>query len=243
MEIFGIDVGGSGIKGAPVNIESGELLTERHRIPTPKPATPEAVAGIVAELVAHFDWKGKVGCGFPSVVQKGVVKTASNIDKSWIGTNANELFSQKSGCEVKVLNDADVAGMAEMRFGSGANEDGVVVLITVGTGLGTVIFSNGQLVPNTELGHVQLHGKEAELFASDAVRKHKDLSWKQWAKRFDEYLHELEKLVNPDLIIVGGGASKKQHKFGKYLTIQTPIQMAELRNNAGIVGAAIAAGL
>ena len=240
-KILGIDIGGSGIKGAIVHTKKGKLLTERHRIPTPNPATPNEVAVIINEMVKHFEWNGAVGCGFPAVIQNGTARTAANIDKTWIGTNVNSLFTDITGCPVFAVNDADAAGMAEMKFGAGRGNKGVVILITVGTGIGTVIFSRGKLVPNTELGHVLLNTMEAEEYASDAVRKKLDLSWEDWAKRFDEYLVYMEKLFWPDLFIIGGGASKKDEKFLEYLSVKTPVVPAELLNNAGIVGAALLA--
>jgi len=237
--VLGIDVGGSGIKGAPVDILSGELLAKRHRIPTPQPASPDQVAATVFELVQHFNWNGLIGCGFPAVVQHGVAKTASNIDNSWIGTNVEVVLSQATGCKVRVLNDADAAGMAEMKFGAGKDQKGVVIMVTVGTGIGTAIFSNGQLLPNTEMGHIQLHGMNAEKYASDATRKRLKLTREEWAYRFNIYLKEIEKLFWPDLFIVGGGTSKKFNLFSEVLTIKTPIVPAMLLNQAGTVGAAL----
>ncbi len=241
MEILGIDVGGSGIKGAPVDTETGSLLAPRYRIPTPQPAKPEAVAKTVNQIAEHFEWQGPIGCGFPAVVQHGVVYTAANIHKSWIGQNIEELFQKETGCPVRVLNDADVAGLAEMAFGAGKGQDGVVLIITLGTGIGTALFSEGVLLPNTELGHIEIRGKEAERRASDATRKRKDLSWKRWSHRVDEYLRTMEDLFWPDLIIVGGGVSKKSHKFFPRITARTEIVAAKLRNEAGIIGAAMAA--
>jgi polyphosphate glucokinase len=241
MEILGVDIGGSGVKGAPVNIKTGELLAERHRIPTPDAATPKAVAKTVTQLVQHFDWTGAVGYGFPAVIQDSIIRTASNIDKSWIGTNVIELFMQSTKRMTKVINDADAAGLAEMKFGAGKDQNGVVLLITIGTGLGTAMFCGGKLFPNTEFGHILLNGKIAEQYASDAVRKNKELSWKKWAKRFNEYLNRLEELLWPDLIIIGGGASKKFNIFSEYLNINAKIVPAQLLNDAGIIGAALAA--
>lgn len=241
MIILGIDVGGSGIKAAPVNIETGELTAERKRYETPNPATPEAMVEVIANLIRDFDWKGPVGIGFPAVVQQGVVKTASNIDKKWIGQNLEKLVSEKTGCPAFGLNDADAAGMAEFHFGAGVHK-GVVMVITVGTGVGTAVFSNGMLLPNTELGHIDLNGKNAEKQVSDATRKREDLDWSTWAKRFSLYLNELERLFWPDLFILGGGVCKKFDKFEKDLKITTPLVTAKLQNEAGIIGAAIYAG-
>jgi polyphosphate glucokinase len=241
MQILGIDIGGSGIKGAIVDTKKAELVTSRKRYATPSPSTPAAVARKVARLARHFDWQGPLGCGFPAVVQNGVVKSAANIHKDWIGTNATQLFAEASGCRTTVLNDADAAGMAEVRFGAGKDRPGVILLITIGTGLGTVLFVDGVLVPNLELGHIEIRGKDAEKRASDATRKEKDLSWREWGERFDEYLHVMDQLTNPDLIILGGGAVKKLHKYRDYLTVSTDLVAAEFLNEAGIVGAALAA--
>lgn len=241
-EILGIDFGGSGIKGAPVDTKSGELLAERYRLVTPKPATPDLVAGVVQQIVDYFKWTGPVGIGFPTVVLDGVVKTASNIDKSWIGVNAQNLFMQKTQLPVVVLNDADAAGMAELKFGAGKGIKGTVVLVTVGTGIGSVLFVGKKLVANTELGHLFLdNGIEAEHFASDATRQFENLDWAEWGTRFNKYLLELEKLFWPELIIIGGGVSKKGKEFKPSLTIQSKYTMATLKNEAGIIGAALAA--
>jgi polyphosphate glucokinase len=241
-KVLGIDVGGSGIKGAIIDTKSGKLLTERYRIPTPLPATPDHVTDVIQQLVKRFEWTGAVGVGFPAVIQNGIAKTAANIDKSFIGTNIESLISSKTNCPVRVVNDADAAGIAEMKFGAGKNYKGVVVLITVGTGLGTVIFTKGKLLPNTELGHIFMtKDREAELFASDAVRQKLDLSWKQWATRFDEYLNYIEHLFWPDLFIIGGGVSKSEAKYLQYLTVKTKVLPAQLLNYAGIIGAALAA--
>jgi polyphosphate glucokinase len=240
MHILGVDIGGSGIKGAIVDTITGTLITERHRIKTPKPATPEAIAEVLAQLVTHFNWNGPVGCGFPAAIQHGVAKTASNISKSFIGCNIDKLFTETTHCPCHAVNDADAAGMAEIHFGEGADESGVVMLITIGTGLGTALFTEGKLMPNTELGHLFLeNGAPAEHYASDAVRKSEDLSWKSWGNRFNTYLTLMEKLFWPDLIILGGGASKKFDKFNAQLTVQTPVKPAAFLNQAGIVGAAL----
>jgi polyphosphate glucokinase len=241
MKVLGIDVGGSGIKGAPVDTKTGELLEARHRIPTPEGAKPKAVAGVVAEVAAHFHWDGPIGCGFPAAVQHGIARTAANIDVSWIGTDIASLFTRKSGCPVHAINDADAAGLAEMAFGAGKGRDGVVLIVTIGTGLGTCLFTDGVLLPNTELGHIEIACGDAELMASDAARQRDRLSWKEWAKRFNTYLNALEKLVWPDLIILGGGASKKHDRFFPYLTVQAEVVPAATLNEAGIIGAALAA--
>lgn len=242
MNILGVDVGGSGIKGAIVNTTTGELITDRHRIPTPDPSTPQAVADGIHQLAKSFDYHGPIGVGFPSVIHNGIAKTASNIHKSWISTNARDLFSKMTGAQVTVLNDADAAGLAEMTFGSGKDHKGTVLLVTIGTGIGTVLFVNGNMVPNLEMGHIFLHnGLAGEKYASDAVRKAKDLNWNAWAKRLNTYLNTMEDLTWPDLIIIGGGVSKKQEKFFPELKLRTPFVAAHFRNEAGIIGAAMAA--
>lgn len=238
-KILGIDIGGSGVKGAIVDTKKGKLKTKRYRIPTPQPATPEAVAEVIKKIVDHFEWKGPVGVGFPGVIQQGFARTAANVDNSWIDVNLNKLFSKKTGCKVHVVNDADAAGMAEMKFGSGKNFQGVALLVTVGTGLGTVVFTNGSLLPNMEMGHILLHGDDAEKYASDAARKAQDLSWEEWANRFNEYLKRMEELLWPDMIIIGGGASKKDKKFIQHLDTMAKVVPATLLNEAGIIGAAL----
>ncbi|MEN8155915.1 MAG: ROK family protein [Bacteroidota bacterium] len=238
-KILGIDIGGSGVKGAIVDTKKGELITERYRIPTPQPATPEAVAKVITKIAKHFKWNGPIGVGFPGVIQQGVARTAANVDDSWIDKNLNKLFSKETGCKVHVVNDADAAGMAEVKFGAGKGVKGTIILITVGTGLGTVIFTNGKLVPNLEFGHLILHGADAELYASDAARSRDNLDWDTWAGRFNEYLLRIEELVWPDRIIIGGGASKKGEKFFPHLTTRAKVVPATLKNEAGIVGAAM----
>jgi polyphosphate glucokinase len=238
---LGIDIGGTGIKGALVDTDKGELAVERFRIDTPQPATPEAVAKTVGEIVNHFNYKGTVGCTFPAVVQHGVVYSAANVDKSWINTDADKLFEKTTGCSVHVMNDADAAGVAEIAFGAGKGQKGVIFMLTFGTGIGTALFANGTLVPNTELGHLELEGKEVEPRMSDKAREDLDLSWSKWARRVTKYLNYLERLFSPDLFIIGGGASKKSEKFFPLLAIKTPIVTAQLLNEAGIVGAAYVA--
>lgn len=241
MNILGIDIGGTGIKGALVNTRTGALRTERLRLLTPTPATPEAVAETVAQLVAHFDWQGPIGCGFPAAVRDGVALTAANISKQWIGCNVRDILQQATGCAVTVLNDADAAGYAEMDFGAGKGHPGTVLMCTFGTGIGTALFRNGQLVPNTEFGHLEINGKEAERWASGQVRKTHKLSWKQWAKRLNVYLAHMEAYIWPDLTIVGGGVSKKHDKFLPLLELSSDVVPAQMRNEAGIIGAALAA--
>jgi len=238
-KILGIDIGGSGVKGAIVDTKKGELISDRFRVPTPQPSTPGAVADVIKEITEHFKWEGPVGIGYPGVIQHGIARTAHNVDDSWIDQDLNRLFSETTGCKVHVVNDADAAGMAEMKFGEGKGFKGVVILVTVGTGLGTVMFTDGKLVPNLELGHIILKGDDAELYASDAARKEQELEWTEWAGRFNEYLKRLEALVWPDKIIIGGGISKKEDKFLPYLTTKAPVVPAKLLNEAGIIGAAL----
>ncbi len=241
MRILGVDIGGSGIKAAPVETKTGRLLKPRERLKTPDPSTPAAVAKTVAELVEHFDWRGPIGCAFPAVIKKGVARTAANVDPSWIGTNLEKVISQKCSSRVYAINDADAAGMAEMRFGKGRGERGLAVMITLGTGIGSALFFDGKLIPNTELGHLVLRGKDAERRVSARAREKKDLSWKKWGKNIDEYLDLLEWLLCPDLFIIGGGASKEFAEFKKYLSTEARVTAAALKNDAGIVGAALAA--
>jgi polyphosphate glucokinase len=241
MKVFGLDIGGSGIKGAPVDTATGELLAERFRIPTPQPATPADMIAIAAQVIANFAWQGPIGCGFPAVIKEGVVHTAANIAPEWIGSDLRAGLSEAIGQPVETLNDADAAGLAEMRWGAGRDIEGVVLMITLGTGIGTALFVKGQLVPNTELGHIEIRGKEAEKRAADRVREVKGLSWKQYAERVSEYLQAIERLLWPDLIIIGGGVSKEADKFLARLETQTRVVPAQLLNNAGIVGAALAA--
>ncbi len=241
MELLGIDIGGSGIKGAIVDTEKGEFVTERLRIPTPQPAKPEPVADVVKQIADNFGWKGSIGCTFPAVVKHGVTLTAANVDDDWVGADAQTLLQELTGSPVIVLNDADAAGIAEMKFGAGLNRDGLIVILTLGTGIGSAFFMNGVLIPNTEFGHLKIRGKDAEHRASDKIRQDKEYSWKKWGKRLSEYFQYLEFLFTPDLFIIGGGVSKKHEKFFPYIHCNTEIVPAELRNQAGIVGAAMAA--
>lgn len=243
MEVLGIDIGGTGIKGAPVDTKTGELKAERFRLETPQPAAPDAVAATVAQVAKQFGWKGPIGCGFPAVVKEGVVHTAANIDPSWIGVNVEAKIRTATGApSVRVINDAGAAGIAEMRFGAGKGEQGVVLLVTLGTGIGVAMFHKGVLIPNTELGHLEIRGKDAELRASESARARKDMSWEKWAENVSEYLQTLDRLLWPDLILLGGGVSKQSEKFVPLLKVQNArLAVATLLNNAGIVGAAIAA--
>jgi polyphosphate glucokinase len=243
VEILGIDIGGSGIKAATVDVETGVLTAERFRLPTPQPATPEAVTDVVADIVRHFDWNGPFGCAFPARIKRGIAVTAANIDRAWIGTNVEEILYQKTGLRATVINDADAAGMAEMGFGAGRHRRDVVLLLTFGTGIGSALFVNETLVPNTEFGHILLHGLVAEHYASDRARKEKKLGWKRWAMRVQEYMDRIEFLLAPDLIIFGVGVSKpkKRAKFFDQIKTQADFVPAELQNHAGIVGAAYSA--
>jgi polyphosphate glucokinase len=236
MNVLGIDIGGSGIKGAPVDTEAGELLEERLRIPTPEPSSPDAVAEVVRTITGHFGWTGPVGVTFPGVVVDGVIKTAANVDRSWVGVDAARLFGGAT-----VLNDADAAGLAEVSLGEGRGRRGTVLVLTFGTGIGSALFVDGVLVPNTELGHLELNGREAEHHASDRAREKHDLSWEKWAERVEEYLRHVEMLFSPSLIVIGGGASKKAQKFLPHVHLGTPVVPAALQNQAGIIGVALAA--
>jgi polyphosphate glucokinase len=239
MIILGVDLGGSGIKGALVDTQTGELVSERIRIETPQPATPKAIANTLQELVKQFQYSGPIGCGFPATVHHGITFTAANIDSSWINTKVEKLFTETIKNPCYVLNDADAAGIAEMKFGEGKDHNGVVMMITIGTGLGSAIFVNQNLIPNTELGHLILNDQIAEHYCSDAARQKEDLSWNKWGKRFNKYLSRLQFLFNPDLIILGGGASKHFEKYQEKIKIRTPVTTAKTLNTAGIIGAAL----
>lgn len=240
MNILGIDIGGSSIKAAPVNPVNGSLVSERLRIDTPQPATPKKVASVIGEVIDHFEWTGKVGCGLPSVVRDGVALTAANIDSAWINTDVFRLLQEQTGLDFTVLNDADAAGLAEMHYGAGRKASGTTIVVTAGTGLGTALFRDNTLLPNCELGHIILQGQDAETIASAAVRTRLNLSYSDWAKRFDSYLLRLEELFWPDLFIIGGEISKDYPQFSSHLTVKTQTVPAALRNHAGIVGAAAA---
>jgi polyphosphate glucokinase len=242
MQALGIDIGGSGIKAAPVDVATGTLLADRKKILTPKPATPTAVAEVVRELTESFGWTGITGATFPGVVSEGTIRTAANLDKSWIGTDAAALFGKVTGSDVAVLNDADAAGVAEMTFGAGKGDRRTVLMLTFGTGIGSALFNGGLLVPNTEFGHIEIRGKDAESRASERGKTEHDWGWKEWAQRVDEYMQHVEALVSPDLIIIGGGISKECDKWVPMLTnVRAKIVPATLLNDAGIVGAAMAA--
>lgn len=238
---FGIDIGGTGMKAAPVDLVTGELVGERYRIDTPQPATPAAMAEVMSDLVRHFDWSGPLGVAFPTVVRNGVVHSAANISDEWIGVDAAAVFGTASGCPVHVLNDADAAGVAEMRFGAGRGRDGVVIVLTFGTGIGSGFFVDGHLAANSELGHLEVDGVDAELRAAASARGRDGLSWEEWAGRVQRYLTEVVKLFSPELIVVGGGASKKPDKWLPHIDVGVEIAVASMANSAGIVGAALMA--
>ena len=242
-QAYGIDIGGTGIKGAIVDVASGTLVSPRIRVLTPQPSTPNAVAEVVVKLLSDAGWSGPVGATFPAVIQHGVAKSAANVDKSWIGTDVDRCFTDAttSGTEVIVLNDADAAGIAEARFGAARGVAGVVILLTFGTGIGSALLMDGKLVPNTELGHLELHGHDAEKRAAASVRDEDNMSYETWAKRVNDYMSHVERLFTPDLFVVGGGVSKDSDKWVPLLRLSTPVKPAELQNDAGIVGAAIAA--
>jgi polyphosphate glucokinase len=240
MEILGIDIGGTGIKGAIVDTITGELTSERLRIPTPKPATPENVSNTMIEFIKEFEWKGEIGVSFPTIIKNGKAMHFGNLDPSWKFTQVDNLFKSKTNNNYYVVNDADAAAMGIMEFGVGKDKMGLVITITLGTGIGSGVFFNGQLLSNFELG--RLYGRKGDImeyFAADSARKREEWSFKSWGKRVNFFLKHVEKTFNPDLIIIGGGVSKKMNKFKDYITIKTPLKAAELKNNAGIIGAAI----
>lgn len=244
MKVLGIDIGGTGIKGAPVELPSGEILAEHLHLPTPQPATPGAVTTAIKRMIQHFQFSGSVGVGFPGVIRQGVVETAANLSPGWVGKNAERIFRQATRLPFRVINDADAAGTAEMRHGAGRKERGTVVMLTLGTGIGSAIFIEGILVPNTEFGHLPMRGKDAETMASAKAREVNDWSWKKWSKRVRECLQLVDRLINPNLIIVGGGVSQRAEKWLPRASkgVQAKVMPAKLHNEAGIVGAAMAAG-
>jgi len=238
---MGVDIGGSGIKGAPVDLSIGELGGVRHRIDTPDPSTPEAVIEVVAEIVDSFGYEGPVGCTLPSVVKHGVVFSAANIDKAWVGVDGRQMLERRLRVPVALMNDADAAGIAESTYGAAKGVPGLVCLLTLGTGIGSALFVDGALVPNTEFGHLEFKGGDAEDYASARTRKDEGLSWEEWGIRVGEYLRYVERVVSPDLFVLGGGVSRRLEKFQQHLECSTPVVPAQLRNNAGIVGAALIA--
>ncbi len=238
--ILGFDIGGTGLKVAMIDTDRGKLTTAKQRILTPQPSTPRAVAKAIKEMLKEYDgYKGPIGCGFPSIMRKGVAKSAANIDKGWIDTNVEELFEKETGHKFYVANDADVAGLAEMKFGAGKNEDGTVIVLTIGTGIGSGTFLDGELFPNTEFGHLLYDGNIYEHHVSNAARKRLDLSWDEWGERFNKYLSHLETLFSPDLFILGGGASKKMDLYRHKFKIQTKVVAAKFQNDSGVMGAAM----
>lgn len=242
MEILGIDIGGSGIKGAIVDLHTGKLCTQKFRIPTPKSREPEPMAKAVNKIVKHFEYEGIIGCGFPTIIKKGICKDEGNLSEKWVGVNVEDLFEKTTGFNFTVINDADAAGLAEVNFGAGQDEEGFILMITVGTGLGSGAYFDGELIPNFELG--QLSYKEYEKvedWAASSIKKKEDLSYKKWAKRFNIFINHIFKVLNPDLILVGGGISKHWKKYDEHLKVNTKLAPAKLRNTAGILGAAIAA--
>lgn len=238
--IMGVDVGASGIKGGLVDINTGKMLTERHRLETPQPPTPEAMAEVFAQLVQHFDWKGPIGCGFPAIVHKGIARSAANIDQAWIDKDICKVFGDAVNQPVFVLNDADAAGVASMHYGVGRAERGTVLMLTIGSGIGSALFLNGHLIPNTEFGHIYMKGDEqvVEKTLSGRARKSAGLSWEEWGEKFDVYLHHLERMVSPDLLILGGGGAKHFATYESAFTAPFPVQPANYLNKAGTVGAA-----
>lgn len=242
MVVLGIDIGGSGMKGALVNSKTGEMLTERFRIPTPESRKPQEMAEVVKKIVEHFNHKGPVGCGFPTIIRHGICKSKGNLHKSWVNVNVRELFSKVTGLPVTVINDADAAGYATMNYGIGRDKEGFVVMITIGTGLGSGAFFNGELIPNFELGQIPYKKyKKIETWAAASAKENEELTFKEWGKRFNIFLKYVDLLISPDWIILGGGTSKQFDEYKDYITIETPVIPAELRNQAGIVGAAAAA--
>lgn len=240
---IGIDIGGSGIKGAPVDLATGELTADRYRLVTPQPSTPEALGESIARAIAFWEPKPDtlIGVTFPGVVQKGVVRTAANVDPAWIGTNLEDVIRKHSGFDVHVMNDADAAGFGEYVYGAAKHEDGLVLMVTLGTGIGTALISDGRLVPNTELGHLVIDGVDAEEYAAESARDRHSFGWKEWAGHVGRFLAEMERLLWPDLIVVGGGVSASYEEFFPYFDLRAPVVPAALFNDAGIVGAAIAA--
>jgi polyphosphate glucokinase len=238
-QYLGVDIGGTGIKAALIDTKAGRLLTERYRIPTPFPATPKSVAAVIGEMVAFFDYKGPIGCGFPAIIHHGVAKSAANIDKKWIGQHVEKLFGKATNSRVYVANDADVAGLAEVAFGHAKDIQGLVIVLTIGTGIGSGMFFDNKLIPNTEFGHLNFRDSVYEKYVSNGARKRDTLTWEEWGIRFNEYLLHLETIFSPDLLVLGGGTSKKFEKFKEYITIKTQVIPALHQNDAGVLGAAM----
>lgn len=242
MEILGIDIGGSSLKGAIVNMETGEMKTDTHRIPTPKSREPDEMAACVKQMLDHFNFDGIVGCGFPTIVKKGICRDEGNLSRKWLDVDVDALFEKVTGKNFTVINDADAAGLAEVKFGAGRNEEGFILMITVGTGLGSGAYLHGELIPNFELGQIPYKQyQKIEDWAASSVKTEEDLSYKDWGYRFNIFLNYVQKILNPDVIIVGGGISNDWEKFEEFLKVDTKLIPARLRNNSGIIGAALAA--
>ena len=236
--ILGVDVGGTGVKGGLVDVSTGEMVSERFRIKTPKPATTQAVTEAFCEIVKHFDWKGDIGVGFPSVICNGVAKTAANIDKDWIDENIETVLGNASGCKIYALNDADAAGIAELYFGAADGQEGLTIMLTLGTGIGSAVFMDGVLMPNTEFGHLNIDDLIAEKYCSDAVRKKSGMTWEEYGKHLNRYIKHLDRVFSPNLIVLGGGGSKEFASYKDFLKSPVKVTTAQMLNNAGIVGAA-----
>ncbi len=236
--ILGIDIGGTGIKAGLVDIKKGDIVGEPIKIKTPSPSSPENIKKVVEEVIRQFDYKGPVGVGFPAIVHNGTIASAANIDKKWIGTNAEKLFNKIKGCRFYVANDADMAGMAEIHFGFGKGKKGTIILITIGTGLGSALFINGVLVPNTEFGHLNYKAADYEFYASNTAREKKHMSWTAWGNQFNHFMKHLEFIFSPDLILLGGGLSKRWDDFKSQINVKVKVRPATLQNHAGIIGAA-----
>ena len=242
MEILGIDIGGSSLKGAIVDLDTGKIKSRTHRIPTPKSREPEETAAAVRSMVDHFNYKGRVGCGFPTIIKKGICKDEGNLSKKWVGVDVDALFEKTTGLSFTVINDADAAGLAEVKFGAGKNEEGFILMITVGTGLGSGAYLHGELIPNFELGQIPYKEFEKiEDWAASSIKTAENLSYEEWGDRFNTFLNHIQKILNPDAILIGGGISKDWNKFKDYLKVDTKVAPAELRNSSGIIGAALAA--
>ena len=241
MKILGIDIGGSAVKGALVDTKTGELLTDRHRIETDHKLTPDEMAAVLKTIAEHFEWKGPIGVGFPGVIHGPIIRTSANLHKDFCDCDAAKLFGEATGCEVSLVNDADAAGLAEVRFGAGRDVSGTVLLLTLGTGVGSALFYDGRLCQNSELGHLPIDGKSAEYFVSSAARKRRDISWKKWGKELGDYLQTLEEILWPELIIIGGGVSSKSEKYFEFIKTRAKLVPAESLNGAGIIGAALRA--
>lgn len=241
MEILGIDIGGSGLKGAPVDLDRGTLIAERVRLETPQPARPDSVAEAIAEVAGAFNWKGPIGVGFPGIMRRNIAHSAANLHPSWIGQDLGGIFGKVTGCPVAVINDADAAGLGEITFGAGRNRRDAIVLLTLGTGIGSALFIDGKLYPNSEFGHLCFKDSIAEKYAAASRRKEEGLSWTEWGARLNEFLIHLQRVISPDLIVLGGGVSSKYENFSDQIDCGTEVVPARMKNDAGIIGAALAA--